>query len=341
MYSEFYRLKAEPFLLTPDHRFYFESQVHSQAMAHLFYGLSRGEGFIVITGEVGAGKTTIVQRLCATISTGPQVAAHIVTTLLSGNELLRMVCSSFGITDIPQEKDAVLRRLQSFFEQLGHGGYKALLVVDEAQNLSAGSLEELRMLSNFQVGDKAPCQIFLVGQPQFRRTLAHPDLEQLRQRVIASYHLGALSSEECGRYVLHRLKQVGWENDPVFQDDALSAIFLHTGGIPRRINGLCSRLLLLGYLDNMHVFTGEDVSRVANDLREETGEGSTVASVRPLEWADTDERDTALSVRVDTVERRLENQEKSIRRIAVGLGHTAIGLADIVLGPGSGRGGGG
>src|SRR4051794_20451376 len=136
MYTEFYGLKGEPFLLTPDHRFYFESRVHRQAMAHLIYGLNRGEGFIVITGDVGAGKTTIIQRLCTSMDKQRVVAAHIVTTLLNGHELLRMVCAAFGITDIPTEKDAVLRRLHSFFDKIRKDGHKALLIVDEAQNLS-------------------------------------------------------------------------------------------------------------------------------------------------------------------------------------------------------------
>jgi putative secretion ATPase (PEP-CTERM system associated) len=313
MYTEFYRLKGEPFLLTPDHRFYFESRGHGQAMAHLMYGLARGEGFIVITGDVGAGKTTIVQRLCATIS-GNLAAAHVVTTLLTGPELLRMVCGAFGIPDIPQEKDAVLRRLQSFFEQLGHRGHRALLVVDEAQNLSVGTLEELRMLSNFQLGNVSPCQIFLVGQPQFRTNLANPNLEQLRQRVIAAYHLGALSEDECGQYVMHRLQQVGWSNDPLFTADAIKAIFFHTGGIPRRINTLCSRLLLLGFLDNLHELTGDDVARVAADLIGELG-ASFVPSNEIHLVADPG-ADSALSERVETVEREL----KLLRRVTTSLG---------------------
>jgi general secretion pathway protein A len=326
MYTEFYGLKGEPFLLTPDHRFYFESRVHGQAMAHLMYGLNRGEGFIVITGEVGAGKTTIVQRLCATVDKSHVVAAHIVTTLLTGHELLRMVCAAFGITDIPQEKDAVLRRLGSFFEQLAHGGHKALLVVDEAQNLSAEALEELRMLSNFQLGNASPCQIFLVGQPQFRNTLAHPHLEQLRQRVIASYHLSALSREESGLYVVHRMKKVHWANDPLFQEDALKAIFVHTGGIPRRINTLCSRLLLLGFLDNLHVFTGEDVARVAADLRDEIGDG--FAQTNGYYRGETSGRDIGVSARIDTVEHKLEL-----------LSSIAMTLGKIMLGPDRGDGG--
>ena len=322
MYTDFYGLKAEPFLLTPDHRFYFDSQVHRQAMAHLMYGINRGEGFIVITGEVGAGKTTTVQRLCATVDRGHFLAASIVTTLLTGSELLRMVCAGFGMVNIPQEKDAVLRSLRAFLEQTGRAGHRALLIIDEAQNLSVSALEELRMLSNFQLGNISPCQIFLVGQPQFRKVLAHPDLEQLRQRVIASYHMGALSPVECGHYVLHRMKQVNWVNDPVFQDDALSAVFTHTGGIPRRINTLCSRLLLLGYLDNLHTFTGEDVARVAADLQAEIGDVSV-----PKGGGDylggANGTKTGLSTRVEALERRVE----LLRRITTS-------LTELQLGPG-------
>jgi len=336
MYTEFYRLKGEPFMLTPDHHFYFESRVHAQAMAHLMYGLKRGEGFIVVTGEVGAGKTTIIRRLCANIGTGDIVAAHIVTTLLNGNELLRMVCSNFGITDVPEQKDAVIRRLQALFEQIGRAGHKALLVVDEAQNLSAESLEELRMLSNFQVGSTSPCQIFLVGQPQFRRVLANPDLEQLRQRIIASYHLGGLSPDECGDYVLHRLTRVGWANDPVFKPDALQAVFQHTAGIPRRINTLCSRLLLFGFLDNVHVFGGEEVARVAADMTEETGAVSDLEAFTSGGIGDL-RSDSNLAERLASVEHRLDLHDKSISRIYHGFRQTALAMADVVLGPGRNR----
>ena len=214
MYTDFYQLRGEPFLLTPDVRFYFESSVHSQAMAHLTYGLQRGEGFIVITGDVGAGKTTLVKRLIARIDPKKVVAAHVVTTMLSGHDLLRMVAAALGLRDLPAEKSGVLLRLQSFFEATHSQGRRALLVVDEAQNLSESALEELRMLSNIQVGNAAPFQSFLVGQPQFRQIIASPDLEQLRQRVIASYHLGPLNQSECGEYIAHRLRQVAWKGDP-------------------------------------------------------------------------------------------------------------------------------
>jgi putative secretion ATPase (PEP-CTERM system associated) len=314
MYTSFYKLRAEPFLLTPDERFYFESSVHSQAMAHLTYGLKRGEGFIVITGDVGAGKTTLVKRLIATIDPSKIVAAHVVTTALSGHDLLRMVAAAFGLKDLPSDKSGILLKLQEFFDATHREGRRALLIVDEAQNLSEGALEELRMLSNFQVQNSAPpFQSFLVGQPQFRRIIAHPDLEQLRQRVIASYHLGPLNSLESGNYVLHRLKQVGWTGDPSFPMSAIDAIHQHTGGIPRRINTLGNRLMILGYLDELHAFSADDVNRVAADL---ANENEAVDAGVPIHPANdhTLAGQQALMARLDDIEGRLARQEALSRR---------------------------
>ena len=317
MYTSFYKLRAEPFLLTPDERFYFESSVHSQAMAHLTYGLKRGEGFIVITGDVGAGKTTLVKRLIATVDPSKIVAAHVVTTMLSGHDLLRMVAAAFGLKDLPTDKSGILLKLQEFFDATHREGRRALLIVDEAQNLSEGALEELRMLSNFQVQNSAPpFQSFLVGQPQFRRIIAHPDLEQLRQRVIASYHLGPLNSLESGNYVLHRLKQVGWTGDPSFPMSTIDAIHQHTGGIPRRINTLGNRLLILGYLDELHAFTAEDVNRVAADL---ANENEAVDVGGPISHAPEQSlaSQQALTVRLDDLETRVAKQEAFTRRAGV------------------------
>ena len=270
MYTEFYRLQALPFQLTPDPSFFFASSVHNSAMAHLTYGLSQGEGFIIITGEIGAGKTTLVGHLLATLDKEHYLALNIVSTQLNADEMLRMVASAFGIPTENVDKATLLRKIEAFLTSLHESGKRALLLVDEAQNLTAGALEELRMLSNFQVGSRTPLQCFLLGQPQFRTTLAMPELEQLRQRVTASYHLGPLSMDETRFYIEHRLHMAGWNRDPEFADEAFQQIFDYTKGVPRLINMLCSRLLLYGFLEELHKIDGMVVERVVSEHAAET-----------------------------------------------------------------------
>jgi general secretion pathway protein A len=318
MYAEFYRLSGEPFLLTPDERFYFESSVHSQAMAHLTYGLNRGEGFIVITGEIGAGKTTLVKRLCASVDAQKIMVAHVVTTQLDGFDLLRMVAAAFGLEILPSEsKGALLLRLQRFFETVLRNQSRALLIVDEAQNLPVSALEELRMLSNFQVGNVAPFQSFLVGQPQFRSILQNSNLEQFRQRVIATYHLGPMNRQECGEYLIHRLQQVGWNADPTFDKGAVDAIFANTGGIPRRINTLCNRLLLFGFLDELHHFSAEEVRRVVADFDAENTYNGNDRGIPQLAAVNGIEVDVAK--RIERLEHRISRQETFVKRVAMAM----------------------
>jgi general secretion pathway protein A len=270
MYTEFYQLTDQPFQLTPDHRFFFGSSVHKRAMAHLTFGLSQGEGFIIITGDVGAGKTTLMGHLLNTLDSDRYVSGTIVTTQLGGDDMLRMVASAFDIDNENADKATLLQRIEARFKSLSAEGKHCLLMVDEVQNLSFQALEELRMLSNFQVDGKALLQSFLLGQPQFRRTLASQDLDQLRQRVIASYHLGPVGKQEVRAYIEHRLKAVGWNNDPEITEDAYAEIFEHTGGVPRKLNVLCSRLLLFGFLEEEHRIDRDSVVQVAEDLFRET-----------------------------------------------------------------------
>jgi putative secretion ATPase (PEP-CTERM system associated) len=319
MYAEFYGLSGEPFLLAPDHSFYFESSCHAQAMAHLAYGLSRREGFIVITGEVGAGKTTLVKHLCASIDREKIVAAHVVTTSLSGHDLLNMVAAAFGLDSLPDSKSALLLRLQRFFEHIHRQGRHAVLAVDEAQNLSFSALEELRMLSNFQVGNAAPFQSFLIGQPQFRDLVARPELEQLRQRVIASYHMGPLSAEECREYLIHRLRRVGWKEDPIFDESALEAIFQHSGGIPREINTLTNRVMLLGFLDELHRFTADEVKKVVEDLSSEARRLGRPDDQTTHVNGNGHHLPDGIAERISGVEKRLAIQESFLRQTAVAL----------------------
>ena len=274
MYDKFYKLTGVPFQLTPDSRFFFGSSGHSRAIAHLVYGLSQEEGFIVITGEVGAGKTTLVEQLWSQLDRNSYVLARIVTTRVSGDDLLRLAVANFGIADDgTADKATLLRRFERMAHDQRAAGRRCLLVVDEVQNLGMPALEELRMLSNITVDGHASVQTILLGQPQFRATLANPELEQLRQRVLASYHLGPLTEAETRAYIEHRLKRVGWSDDPRFEDAAFTYLYRNTDGIPRRINTLCSRVLLYGAIEEAHTITGPMVEITANELIQDLGGG--------------------------------------------------------------------
>ena len=240
-------------------------------MAYLEYGLSQAEGFIVVTGEVGAGKTTLVRNLFRKLEPEKIVAAQIVNTNLDSDDTLRMVAAAFGLS-LPQGnpgKTPVLIALERFFRQCEQQGKRALLVVDEAQNLSPHTVEELRMLSNFQGDNKSLLQTFLLGQPEFRKTLLGDDMQQLRQRITATYHLGPMDLAETKSYVEHRLKTVDWSGNPEFGEDAFGAIYDYTRGIPRKINALCDRLLLMGYLEKLHNFGASEVNEVIRDIQQE------------------------------------------------------------------------
>lgn len=269
MYETYYGLSAKPFQLRPDPHFFYGSKGHKRAMAYLEYGLSQGEGFIVITGEVGAGKTTLVRNMLGKLPLDQIVAAHIVNTSLDPEDTLRMVVSSFGLPYEGQSKAELLNRLEQFLRTVDRQGKRALLVIDEAQNLNARTVEELRMLSNFQTDERSLLQTFLLGQPEFRATLHSPGMQQLRQRVIASYHLGPMDAAETRAYVEHRLSTVGWQGTPSFDDGAYSAIYAYSGGIPRKTNTLMDRVLLMGYLEELQAFTEAHINDVVRDISEE------------------------------------------------------------------------
>jgi len=269
MYEAFYGLSGKPFQLNPDPDFYFASKPHRRARAYLEYGVLGAEGFIVITGEVGAGKTTLVRGLLESLDPGNVVAAHLVSTQLGAEDTLRLVGAAFGVRVKDSNKADLLMALEAFFITQLTQGKRCLLVVDEAQNLKPQAVEELRMLSNFQHGQQSLLKTFLVGQPEFREILQSPDMLQLRQRVTASCHLGPLDPEDTRAYIEHRLKKAGATDRPSFDPEVFSQIYDHTGGIPRRINTLCDRLMLHGFLgDNPH-FSAEVLAEVVEELDEE------------------------------------------------------------------------
>lgn len=309
MYESFFKLTGKPFQLNPDPDFFFGSRGHKRAMAYLEYGLHQGEGFIVITGEVGAGKTTLVRNLLRKVPSQSVVAAQIVSTQLEADDLLRLVAGSFGIAIEELDKSALLLRLEAHFRQLHASGKRALLIVDEAQNLSPRAVEELRMLSNFQIDTRSLVQSFLVGQPEFREIMQRQEMRQLRQRIIASYHLGPLDASETQAYVAHRLAHVGWDHDPVFTPDAFDRIHQQAQGVPRRINTLCDRLLLSAFLAESHEISAADVDAVASELTEELGMAHVPEQTRQQLTADAQAMTTVPGDRVARLESRVETLE--------------------------------
>ena len=287
MYEDFYKLTGKPFQLTPNPHFYFGSQGHEKAMAYLRYGLNQGEGFIVITGDVGTGKTTLIGYLLSQLESAKYVAARLVTTQLEADDTLRMLASAFGIDTRGADKATLLQAFERFLLEQQRRGKRALVLVDEVQNLPMRSLEELRMLSNFQMNDVAPIQFVLLGQPQFQGMIASDDLMQLRQRVIASFHLGPLSPDETRRYIEHRLQLVNWRSDPLLTDEAYARIHYHTEGVPRRINSLCDRLFLGAFLEESHEIDERMVDGVAGEMSSE-GNGARHRNGQESETAHTD-----------------------------------------------------
>jgi len=282
VYESKFGLSGPPFQLNPDPAFYFDSRGHSNALSYLKFGVHQGEGFIVVTGEIGAGKTTLVRTLLEGVNRDEVVAAQVLNTQLESGELLQAILTAFGVASTGGSKAQFLASLEAFLTSVAAQGKRSLLIVDEAQNLGREAIEELRMLSNFQLGNHALLQSFLVGQPELRKQLESPAMEQLRQRVIASCHLGPLSAEETRAYIEHRMRRVGWTGQPAFDDDAFAVIFQWTGGIPRKINLLCNRLLLASFLSDTSEISGALVRQTGNDLARETGGARVLAEVVPL-----------------------------------------------------------
>ena len=335
MFDDFYGLTGRPFQLTPDPAFYFESLTHRKALSYLGYGLAQGEGFVVITGEIGAGKSTLVAHLMATVDPARLTAAQIVTSKLDGEELVHVVAQAFGLIVDGHDKASALGAIEAFLHDEARAGRRCLLVVDESQNLTIEALEELRMLSNFQLGAHPLLQTLLLGQPEFRSMIQdHPQLEQLRQRVIAAHHLDAMDADEVQPYIEHRLKCVGWNANPAFDQQIFALIYEASGGVPRRINQICNRLLLLGSVEQRAqvdaAMLGDVLEELATDgtqpLGRPTAESTDVASTTQAASAPVDSVTVArLEASLAARDAQIAELQQAVLELANGRDESASG----------------
>jgi len=268
MYNHYFDLKGAPFSIAPDPRYLFMSERHREALAHLLYGIGSGGGFVLLTGEIGAGKTTVCRCFIEQVPPNCRLA-YIFNPRLSVGELLQSVCDELHIP-LPEAASgagikAYVDAINVYLLEAHSQGLNNVLVIDEAQNLSAEVLEQLRLLTNLETSERKLLQIILIGQPELRSMLARPELEQLAQRVIARYHLGPLSEAETGAYVAHRLAVAGSSGRP-FPPALTPAIHAWTQGVPRRINLLCDRALLGAYVENSPQVTRRILNKAAAEV---------------------------------------------------------------------------
>ena len=265
MYTQYFNLKQQPFSIAPDPRYLFMSERHREALAHLLYGVGSGGGFVLLTGEIGAGKTTVCRCFMEQIPADCRLA-YIFNPKLTVEELLQSVCDEFGVAPEGASVKSYVDAVNSYLLESHAAGLNNVLVIDEAQNLSADVLEQLRLLTNLETSERKLLQIILIGQPELRQMLARPELEQLAQRVIARYHLGPLSEAEVGRYIQHRLAVAGAGAVELFPRGLLRRIHQLSKGVPRRINLLCDRALLGAYVENRAQVNATILRRAAEEV---------------------------------------------------------------------------
>ncbi|MFA5143118.1 MAG: AAA family ATPase [Candidatus Omnitrophota bacterium] len=265
MYREFFGLKEKPFNVTSDPNFLFFSRVHKEAFSHILYGIKERKGFMEITGEIGAGKTTLCRAILNQFDVNTK-SAFIFNSNLPDLQLLQCILEDFGIVVTQKTKASMLRQLNSFLLDELVKGNNVILVIDEAQNLKSSTLEEIRMLSNLETDTQKLFQILLVGQPELKEKINSPRLRQLKQRIAVRFHISALQKDEVERYIYHRLTVAGSKGDILFTAEAMDFIFKFSGGIPRTINMVCDKSLLSAYVSEAKTITLPIVEKSAQEL---------------------------------------------------------------------------
>jgi general secretion pathway protein A len=266
MYETYYGLQEKPFGITPDPRYLYLSKTHQEAFAHLVYGLRGRVGFIAVTGEVGAGKTTILRCLCSQLEESNYRLALIFNPRLTPIDLLQSINAEFGLSGRRRSLMTLVRELNDFLLEENRSGRTPVLIIDEAQNLSAKVLEQIRLLSNLETARDKLIQIVLVGQPELTELLARPDLRQLNQRIIVRCRLDALDRAETCAYILHRLQVAGRSDGTLFTPAALQEVHRHSRGFPRLINAICDRALLVSYAESKGQVSPRDVRQAAREV---------------------------------------------------------------------------
>jgi len=265
VYGNFFGFKEQPFNITPDPKFVYLSPGHQEVLEHMVYGVDRRKGFILITGDIGAGKTTLTRLFLDRLEDQTQTAL-IFNTFLNEIELLRAVNREFGLPADNSSRQALIETLNAFLIQQLETGSKAVLILDEAQNLSVPVLEQVRMLSNLETDAQKLIQIILVGQPELARTLARPDLAQLNQRITVRCALKPLNLEDTVRYIHHRLSIAGPQALVSFDPQTYRLIHRYSQGIPRRINAVCDRALLVAYARSSHRVKASFIRQAKNEI---------------------------------------------------------------------------
>jgi general secretion pathway protein A len=336
MYESYFGLSARPFQLNPDHRFYFWSKSHRAASAFLKSSMSRGQGVVVVTGEVGAGKTTLVNAQLVQLDPRLVSVAQLVSTQLDVKSLLHAIAIAYGLPLQSAVKAQILLAIETFLLDFLPSGRHALLVVDEAQNLTPEALNAIFLLSTYPMGHRPVLQFLLLGQPELRDRIQENLARSAKQEPIASFHLGPMEEHETRAYIEHRLAHVGWKHDPHFTPKAFAGIHSATDGIPRRVNGICNRLLLAAYLGQRHEIGIKEVDEIVIELRNEIGEdvlparvddaGEAAMSLSDRRHADRIRAQmvSAITARLDRLERNVGTMLQMVQALPVDAGRKAM-----------------